>query len=156
MVAVAKLDRLSRDMHFISGLIAHRAPFVVVAELGTDLDPFVLHLFAALAEKERKMISDRSRADLVATRKRGAQLGNPKLRDRKQAKLVGRAAVAALKVDANRHAAMVRDEIENFRNITASTLREIAEALNRRGIPTHRGKKWCATLIKNVIARSTP
>ena len=47
LVAVAKLDRLSRDVHFISGLMAHRVPFVV-AELGADVDPFVLHLFAAL------------------------------------------------------------------------------------------------------------
>jgi DNA invertase Pin-like site-specific DNA recombinase len=49
-VAVAKLDRLSRDVHFISGLMAHKVPFLV-AELGPDVDPFVLHLFAALAEK---------------------------------------------------------------------------------------------------------
>ena len=51
-VAVAKLDRLSRNVHFISGLMAHRVPFLV-AELGPDVDPFVLHLYAALAEKER-------------------------------------------------------------------------------------------------------
>ena len=60
-VAVAKLDRLSRDVHFISGLMAHRVPFVV-AELGADVDPFILHLFAALAEKERAMISTRTRS----------------------------------------------------------------------------------------------
>src|SRR6266480_834143 len=54
-VAVAKLDRLSRDVHFISGLMAHKVPFLV-AELGPDVDPFVLHLFAALAEKERRLI----------------------------------------------------------------------------------------------------
>ena len=53
---LAKLDRLSRDAHFISGLMAHRVPFVV-AELGADVDPFILHLFAALAQKEREMIS---------------------------------------------------------------------------------------------------
>ena len=53
-VAVAKLDRLSRDVHFISGLMAHKVPFLV-AELGPDVDPFVLHLFAALAEKERAL-----------------------------------------------------------------------------------------------------
>src|SRR5215813_10308215 len=51
-IVVAKLDRLSRDVHFISGLMTHKVPFVV-AELGPDVDPFVLHLFAALAEKER-------------------------------------------------------------------------------------------------------
>src|SRR5258708_3605556 len=55
-VAVAKLDRLSRDAHFISGLMTHKVPFLV-AELGPDVDPFVLHLFAALAEKERALIS---------------------------------------------------------------------------------------------------
>src|SRR5579862_8507636 len=60
-VAVAKLDRLSRDVHFISGLMAHRVPFLV-AELGADVDPFILHLFAALAEKERAMISARTKA----------------------------------------------------------------------------------------------
>jgi hypothetical protein len=47
---VAKLDQLSRDVHFITGLMVHRVPFVV-AELGADVDPFILHLFAALAEK---------------------------------------------------------------------------------------------------------
>lgn len=47
-MAVAKLDRLSRDVHFVSGLMAQRVPFVV-AELGPDVDPFILHLFAALA-----------------------------------------------------------------------------------------------------------
>src|ERR1700729_2829498 len=55
-VGGAKLDRLSRDVHFISGLMAHRVPFLV-AELGADVDPFVLHLYAALAEKERSLIS---------------------------------------------------------------------------------------------------
>ena len=51
-VVVAKLDRLARDVHFISGLIVHRVPFIV-AELGADADPFMLHLYTALAKKER-------------------------------------------------------------------------------------------------------
>jgi len=55
-LAVAKLDRLSRDVQFISGLMAQRVP-LLVAELGPDVDPFILHLFAALAEKERAMIA---------------------------------------------------------------------------------------------------
>src|SRR5260370_23405314 len=64
-VVVAKLDRLSRDVHFISGLMAHRVPFVV-AELGADADPVMLHLYAALAEKERALISARTKAALAA------------------------------------------------------------------------------------------
>jgi DNA invertase Pin-like site-specific DNA recombinase len=78
-VAVAKLDRLSRDVHFISGLMAHRVPFLV-AELGPDVDPFILHLFAALAEKERALISARTRAALQAAKERGVKLGGPRLR----------------------------------------------------------------------------
>ena len=73
-VAVAKLDRLSRDVHFISGLMAHRVPFMV-ADLGADVDPFILHLFAALAEKERAMISTRTKAALAAAKARGRALG---------------------------------------------------------------------------------
>ncbi len=76
-VLVAKLDRLSRDVHFISGLMAHRVPFIV-AELGADADPFMLHLYAALAEKERALISQRTRAALAAKKAQGVRLGNPR------------------------------------------------------------------------------
>ena len=73
-VLVSKLDRLSRDVHFISGLMAHKVPFLV-AELGADVDPFMLHLFAALAEKERALISQRTKAALAALKARGVKLG---------------------------------------------------------------------------------
>jgi DNA invertase Pin-like site-specific DNA recombinase len=72
-VAVAKLDRLGRDVHFISGLMAHRVSFLV-AELGSDVDPFILHLFAALAEKERAMIATRTKAALAAAKAHGVKL----------------------------------------------------------------------------------
>ena len=78
-VAVAKLDRLSRDVHFISGLMAHRVPFVV-AELGPDVDPFILHLFAALAEKERALISARTKAALAAAKAHGDDPRRPQAR----------------------------------------------------------------------------
>src|SRR5690349_17888505 len=74
-VIVAKLDRLSRDVAFISGLMAQKVPFIV-AELGADADPFMLHLYAALAEKERSLISQRTRAALAAKKAQGARLGN--------------------------------------------------------------------------------
>ena len=77
-VAVAKLDRLSRDVHFISGLMAERVQFVVT-ELGADVDPFLLHLYTALAEKERRLISQRTKDALAAKKAQGKQLGNPQL-----------------------------------------------------------------------------
>jgi DNA invertase Pin-like site-specific DNA recombinase len=75
-VAVAKLDRLSRDVHFISGLMAHRVSFVV-AELGADADPFLIHIYAALAQKERALISQRTKAALAAAKARGQVFGQP-------------------------------------------------------------------------------
>ncbi len=72
-IVVSKLDRLSRDVHFVSGLMAQRVPFIVT-ELGADTDPFMLHIYAALAEKERRMIGDRTRAGLAAAKKRGVKL----------------------------------------------------------------------------------
>jgi DNA invertase Pin-like site-specific DNA recombinase len=82
-VAVAKLDRLSRNAHFISGLMAQRVPFVVV-ELGADVDPFILHLFAALAEKERSMIATRAKAALAVAKARGVVLGGPRLAEARE------------------------------------------------------------------------
>jgi DNA invertase Pin-like site-specific DNA recombinase len=76
-VLVSKLDRLSRDVAFVSGLMAQRVPFIV-AELGRDADPFMLHLYAALAEKERRLISERTKAALAAKKAQGAKLGNPR------------------------------------------------------------------------------
>jgi hypothetical protein len=73
-IIVAKLDRLSRDVHYISGLMKHRVPFIV-AELGADTDPFLLHIYTALAEKERKLISDRTSAAMKTAKARGVAIG---------------------------------------------------------------------------------
>ncbi len=74
-VIVAKLDRLSRDVAFNSGLMSRGVPFVV-AELGLATDPFILHLFAALSEKERKRIGSRNKEALAAKKTHGVVLGN--------------------------------------------------------------------------------
>jgi DNA invertase Pin-like site-specific DNA recombinase len=105
-VVVSKLDRLSRDVHFISGLMAHRVPFVV-AELGPEVDPFVLHLYAALAEKERNLISQRTKAALAALKARGATLGNPRLSEAQPK------AVEAVKAEADAFASNVRPILDN-------------------------------------------
>jgi DNA invertase Pin-like site-specific DNA recombinase len=131
-VAVAKLDRLSRDVHFISGLMAHKVPFLV-AELGSDVDPFVLHLFAALAEKERNLIPTRTRQALAAAKARGIALGSPKLQEARES------AVASIKARADKHATNILPVIGEVQKAGAITLRAIADALNARGVATARG-----------------
>jgi DNA invertase Pin-like site-specific DNA recombinase len=146
-IVVAKLDRLSRDVAFISGLMAQRVAFIV-AELGADADPFMLHLFAALAEKERAMISQRTKAALGAAKARGQKLGNPKLAGAREA------ATASLIANADRNAANILPIIAQIQKSGSTTLRAIAEALNARGIPTPRGRRWEASSVRNVLARA--
>jgi DNA invertase Pin-like site-specific DNA recombinase len=146
-VGVAKLDRLSRDVHFISGLMAHRVPFVV-AELGADVDPFILHLFAALAQKERAMISSRTKAALGAAKARGVTLGSPELPKARKS------AVVIIKALADQHAANVLPVIREIRRAGATSLHQIADALNARGITTSRGGQWYASSVRNVLQRA--
>ena len=146
-IAVAKLDRLSRDVHFISGLMAHRVPFLV-AELGPDVDPFVLHLYAALAEKERALIAGRTKSALATAKAKGVKLGNPNIEAAQEA------AVKAVKAEADRAANNVLPIIAEIRKSGATTLRGVAEALNARGIPTPRGGRWHAMSVRNALARS--
>ncbi|MGA2795268.1 MAG: recombinase family protein [Roseiarcus sp.] len=145
-VIVSKLDRLSRDVHFISGLMAHRVPFIV-AELGVDADPFMLHLFAALAQKERAMISQRTKAALAAAKARGARLGNPRLADARAI------ANANHKAGADTFADTVAPAVREAQAAGAKSLREIAAALNGRGVTTARGGKWEAQTVANVLRR---
>jgi DNA invertase Pin-like site-specific DNA recombinase len=118
------------------------------AELGPDVDPFVLHRFAALAKKERALISTRTRQALSVAKARGVTLGNPRLH------VVRKSAVDAVKAEADRYAANVLPIIREAQKAGARTLREIAEALNARGIATVRGGQWYAQSIANVLARA--
>jgi DNA invertase Pin-like site-specific DNA recombinase len=146
-IAVAKLDRLSRDVHFISGLMTHRVPFIV-AELGADVDPFMIHIYAALAEKERRLISQRTKAALKAAKARGVQLGNPQIA---KAQAIG---AARVKTEADRFAANVLPVIREAQKAGASSLRAIAGVLNARGIRTARGGKWAATQVRDILRRT--
>jgi DNA invertase Pin-like site-specific DNA recombinase len=146
-VTVAKLDRLSRDVAFVSGLMAQRVPFIV-AELGSDADPFMLHLYAALAEKERALISQRTRDALKAAKARGVALGNPRLAE------VRARAVAGNKAEADRFAANVKPIIEQIKASGATSLRAIARALDARGVPTARGGSWTPVQVSAIVQRT--
>jgi DNA invertase Pin-like site-specific DNA recombinase len=144
-VVVSKLDRLSRDVHFISGLMAHRVPFIV-AELGPEVDPFVLHLYAALAEKERSLISQRTKAALAALKARGATLGNPRLSEAQPK------AVAAVKAEADAFAANVRPILDSLP--PGMSANAMARELNARRVATASGGKWSATTVLRVLRRT--
>ena len=145
-IVVAKLDRLSRDVAFIAGLMAQRVPFVV-AELGPDIDPFILHIYAALAQKERAMISARTKEALARAKARGARLGNPRLDE-----VRGKGA-ESMKAAAARFAANILPAIHPLR-AEGRSLREIANVLNARGVPTARGGKWAPTQIADILKRA--
>ena len=147
-VIVAKLDRLSRDVHFISGLTVHRVPFIV-AELGADAGPFTLHLYAAFAEMDRRRISQRTREALAAKKQRGALLGNRT--NPAEARRLGQAAVRA---KAEGFALAVAPIIARIIGSGIASDAGIAEALNARGIATARGGRWHPQTVKNVRIRA--
>jgi DNA invertase Pin-like site-specific DNA recombinase len=140
-IVVSKLDRLSRDVHFISGLMAQRVPFVVTA-LGKNVDPFMLHIYAALAEKERALISQRTREALAAAKARGVKLGGitqSSIKNRDEAKA---------------RAEALRPTIAAIQASGSTSLRAIAAGLNNRGIPTANGAgTWTAMQVSRVLAQ---
>jgi DNA invertase Pin-like site-specific DNA recombinase len=134
-ICVAKLDRLSRDVAFISGLMAQKVPFIVAEP--PNADPFLLHIYAALAEQERRMISQRTIAGLAAAKRRGVVLGNAAL-GKAQAEAAA-ARDAALRVTLTPMAGMPS--------------RAIADKLNQLGIAAPRGGVWSHTTVQRVMAR---
>jgi DNA invertase Pin-like site-specific DNA recombinase len=148
-VIVSKLDRLSRDVAFISGLMAEKVPFIV-AELGADVDPFVLHLYAALGEKERKLIGNRTREALQALKRKGVMLGNP---DKKGFADAQRKGTEANKAAADAFAQSIIPHIQGHQR-NGLTLREIAAEFNKSGTPTASGKaEWTATQLSRIQKR---
>ena len=127
--------------------MAHKVPFLV-AELGPDVDPFVLHLFAASRREGARTDLHPHPAGPSAAKARGVTLGNPKLA------VARKSAVEAVKAEADRCAANVLPIIREAQKAGARTLRQIAEALNARGIPTARGGQWYAQSVANILERA--
>jgi DNA invertase Pin-like site-specific DNA recombinase len=135
-VAVAKLDRLSRDVAFIAGLMAQRVPFIA-ADLGPDVDPFMLHIYAAIAEKERRTIAERTRDALRVAKRNGKKLGNPQ--------------IAVINCDRRRVTdSRLRPMLDELAGLSH---RQAAELLNARGIASPRGGKWHGVQVGRVLHR---
>ena len=145
-VAVSRLDRLSRDVAFISNLMSHRVPFLV-AQRGRDGEPFMLRFYAALEGKERALISKRTKEALAAAKANGVLLGSPNLPEARKK------AVAEIRTRADQRAANIAPVIREIQRAGAKSLREIADALNARGITAPRGGRWYGKSVSNVLAR---
>ncbi len=147
-ICVAKLDRLSRDVHFISGLMVHKIPFIVTT-LGADADPFMLHIYAAFAEKERALISERTREALARKKAQGAVLGNRTNLPETQAK-----GVSAIRKQAGAFARNVLPIVGEIQQAGTQDLRGIAAALNARGVRTARGGAWHQSSVRSLLLRT--
>lgn len=145
-LVIAKLDRLSRNLAFIATLMEAGVEFVAVDN--PHANKLTVHILAAVAQHEREMISERTRAALAAAKARGKTLGNPRIK--KAAAL----AVTAIKAKADQFAANVLPVIEQVRAQGASSNNAIAARLNERGVKTANGGKWTHVQVGNVLART--
>ena len=143
---VAKLCRLGRDVHFISGLMANRVPFLV-AEMGPNVDPFMLHIYASLAEKERALISERTKAALAAAKRAAGSSARPG-----NAKTAAHAR-AARSEQATKANATTRAVIAEIQRAGTTTLAAIAQELERRGVLTPAGRsRWAPAQVSRLLA----
>lgn len=147
-LVIAKLDRLARNVAFVSNLMESGVEFVA-ADMPA-VNRLTVHILAAVAEEEARMISARTKAALAAAKARGVQLGNPRLLARDP---VASAKGNAVQMeDARRRAAVVLPYIERARRAGAATLAEIAEALMARGVPAPRGgQRWAPAQVRRIM-----
>lgn len=150
-VLVSKLDRLSREVQLISSLMNGSVPFYT-AEDGLSVPPLMLHMKAMIAEHERMMIGERTRAALQALKARGVALGSLAHTDPEgtRAKALARAAQAN-RTKADTWAQTVGPTIRDL--ASTRTLAEVASDLNKLRVPTARGGVWDASSVCRVLKR---
>jgi len=139
---IARLDRLARNVAFISNLMESRVDFVAVDM--PEANRLTIHILAAVAEHEREMISQRTKAALAAAKARGTKLGNPNPLP------ASRQAITILKEQTQLFHASVRPLVTALR-ANGHSLAAIAGELNQRRIPTARGGAWYASTVRNVL-----
>jgi DNA invertase Pin-like site-specific DNA recombinase len=153
---VSKLDRLSRNVHFISELMEHRVHFIVAA-LGRDCDDFTLHIYASLAEQERKMISERTKAGMARSKSKFG-LRHPLKRSKAFRRRLQTLAIAGKRKAASERAEAYRVHIEWALNHPRRfgrpiTFRAAAEKLSERQLPAPMGGRWCSTNLCDMARR---
>lgn len=144
---IAKLDRLARSVHFISGLMESKVEFVCCdnpyLRNDTPTNKLMLHQLAAFAEFERAQISHRTKEALAALKARGVRLGNPKLDQ-----INGRR-----RRRADEFAAQMAPTVAQIKAEGYTTVESIRDELNRRDVPTARGGRWHQATVHNLVKR---
>jgi hypothetical protein len=147
MLVIAKLDRLARNVHFISGLLESNVPFVC-ADM-PEADRTFLQMMAVFAEWEARKISERTKAALAQVKAQGRTLGCP------TPEIGSAAGIARIQAKADAYAQRVGPVVRDIMNrCGANTLRDIAAELTMRGIETPRGNTdWRASQVSNLLKR---
>ena len=152
-LVIAKIDRLARNVHFISGLMESGVDFVA-ADM-PEANKLTVHIMAAMAEYEREQISDRTKAALAAAKARGTKLGWSMPSRRQEQLEASRKGVKSMIARADRFAENTLPIIREIQAAGISTLQGVAEALNARGVRTARDKKWFPATVKKILTRQT-
>ena len=148
VLLIARLDRLARNVHFVSGLMEAGVEFIA-ADMPM-VTRFTIHILAAVAEEEARMISARTKAALAVAKARGTKLGNPNLRPGNRDQAL--AAAAAKKAQALARASDLAPVITEIRGAGVSTFGGLARALEARGIPTLSGRgRWDPSTVRRML-----
>lgn len=137
---IAKLDRLARNVHFISGLLETDVKFVAIDM--PNADRFMLHVYAAMAEEEARRISERTKSALRSAKARGVKLG-----------INGKVLAQQNILAADQFARQIGPQIEQLQNTDGLSFRGIAKSLNNQAIRTANGASWHPTSVYRVHNR---
>jgi DNA invertase Pin-like site-specific DNA recombinase len=147
-LVIAKLDRLARNVHFISGLMESGVEFVAVDM--PEANRFVVHIMAAVAEQEAVAISKRTKAALAAAKARGTKLGGRRVSAEQFAE-IGASGRRSWSAKAKKGREVILPIVEELRAGGATSLRQIAAELNARGEMTPRGARWSAVQVMRLF-----
>jgi DNA invertase Pin-like site-specific DNA recombinase len=149
-LVIAKMDRLARNVAFISNLMESGVDFTAVDF--PQANRLTIHVLAAVAEHERDMISQRTKAALAAAKARGVKLGRPENMTPSGRARGSRMGNAVKSARARSRAADLLPVMEELRAEGTVSLRGMAAALNERGVPAPRGGRWYPSSVKNALA----
>jgi len=148
---IAKIDRLARNVAFVSTLMESGLDFVAVDF--PQATPLTIHILAAMAEFERQQISNRTKAGLESARRRGVRLGKPENLSNRQ--LGSARGVTVRKAQADSRARDIAPEVAALQAEGATTLRALAAGLTAKGVKAPRGGDWSAIQVSRELKRLT-